>query len=195
MLFVRPRQWASVFDKKGKGCGNRRQHHGCIKCIKTERIHFEYSCTIVLLYRDRTDGHHLHADDLHPQSSPGAFHIVIKLTSENHSMCRNFSTWVITTRISHFNPSTTPQGRFLDLFNTVEQPAIKSVATTRWTWVLREAYFLCFSQNRQPHARDQRPKTLWCSVLAPSTRRPGIQKVNTEHQRNAKTLADLVIYA
>ena len=48
-----------------------------------------------------------------------------------------------------------------------------------------EAYFfLCFSLNRQPHTRDQRPrKEHSCSVLGPNTRRSKIQKKNKPSTR------------
>ena len=49
-------------------------------------------------------------------------------------------------------------------------------------------FFFCFSQIRQPHTRDQRPKKkkLSCSVSEPDTRGLEIKKKHTEHERNAK---------
>ena len=53
--------------------------------------------------------------------------------------------------------------------------------------LVRAHVFFCFSQNRQPHTRDQRPKQkgLVLSLRAEYTRLRD-QKKHTEHERNAK---------
>ena len=47
----------------------------------------------------------------------------------------------------------------------------KSIGSSAATCDTKGTRFFCFSQNRQPHTRDQRPKKkLSCSVLGPNTR-------------------------
>ena len=46
--------------------------------------------------------------------------------------------------------------------------------------------FFCFSQNRQPHTRDQRPKKALVLSLRVEYTRLRDQKKHTEHERNAK---------
>ena len=63
------------------------------------------------------------------------------------------------------------------------------------TWHIRGCFiFLCFSQNRQPHTRDQRLKEALVFSLRAEHRTFKDPKKCTEHEKNDKTGADLVIY-